>query len=333
MGDGDPVGLPGAPDLDRVPGTVSVWLGRLDGPPHLTRADQAPHAAASTMKVAVLAALYRGVDDGTVELAEPVEVRNTFASAVPGATYSCVRRHDSDEQVWRRLGEVAPLGWLARRMIVRSSNLATNLVLERIGLGAVAQVWRSVGAANSSTPRGISDDPATAAGLRNLVSAADLAALLRAITASARSEPQASPAARRPESPASARSEPQASPASPASTVDHPLVGAGSAEAMLEILGAQEMRDDLVAGLPPGTRVAVKNGWITGVRHAAGVVFPDDAPPFVLAVCTTTPWARNRPDDDACRLVAAITRSAWAARHDLATPARGACAPRPAASP
>jgi beta-lactamase class A len=102
---------------------------------------------------------------------------------------------------------------------------------------------------------------------------------------------------------------------------------------MLEILGDQELRDDLAAGLPVGTRVAVKNGWIMGVRHAAGVVFPDDAPPFVLAVCTSTPWARNRPDDDACGLVAAIAGAAWAARHDLATPVRAAPDLRPAASP
>jgi beta-lactamase class A len=109
---------------------------------------------------------------------------------------------------------------------------------------------------------------------------------------------------------------------------------------MLEILGDQELGDDFAAGLPPGTRMAMKNGWIMGIRHAAGVVFPDDAPPFVLAVCATTPWARNRTDDDACELIAAIARAAWSARHDLATPAhdvatpaREASAPRPAASP
>jgi beta-lactamase class A len=99
--------------------------------------------------------------------------------------------------------------------------------------------------------------------------------------------------------------------------VDGSLAAPASAAAMLDLLAAQELRGDLAAGLPPGTRVALKNGWIGGVRHAAGVVFPDDAPPFVLAVCATTPLARNRHDDEACQLVARIARAAWSARHEL----------------
>jgi beta-lactamase class A len=86
---------------------------------------------------------------------------------------------------------------------------------------------------------------------------------------------------------------------------------------MLDLLAAQELRDDLAAGLPPGTRVAHKNGWISGVRHAAGVLYPADAPPFTLCVCTSTPLAHNRHGDDACQLVARIAAAAWSARHEL----------------
>jgi beta-lactamase class A len=86
---------------------------------------------------------------------------------------------------------------------------------------------------------------------------------------------------------------------------------------MLATLLAQEINDDLAAGLPAGTRIAHKNGWVDGVRHGAGVIFPDDAPPFVLAVCLTTPLAVNDTDDDACRLLSNIAAAAWAARHAL----------------
>ncbi len=87
---------------------------------------------------------------------------------------------------------------------------------------------------------------------------------------------------------------------------------------MLATLFAQEHREDLAAGLPSGTRAAHKNGWVRGVRHAAGVIFPDDAPPFVLAVCATTPLAVNRPGDDACRLIRSVAAAAWKDRQDFA---------------
>jgi beta-lactamase class A len=66
-----------------------------------------------------------------------------------------------------------------------------------------------------------------------------------------------------------------------------------------------------------GTRAAVKNGWINGVRHSVGAVYPDDTEPFVLAVCLTTPLAVNQHGDEACQIVASIAAAAWADRHHL----------------
>jgi beta-lactamase class A len=86
---------------------------------------------------------------------------------------------------------------------------------------------------------------------------------------------------------------------------------------MMDTLLAQECTEDLAAGLPPGTRIAHKNGWVEGVRHGAGVIFPPDAPPYVLAVCATTPLAVNDTDDEACRLLSRIAAASWADRHAL----------------
>ena len=74
----------------------------------------------------------------------------------------------------------------------------------------------------------------------------------------------------------------------------------------------------LIAGLPPGTRIAHKNGWIPGVRHGAGVVFPDDAAPYTIVVCTSTSLAVNEHNDAACQLVARIAAASWADRTWLA---------------
>jgi len=260
------------PDLDAVPGLVSVWCGPIAGPPAYQRNAEATHYAASTMKVAVLAALYAGGHD----LDQEVAVHNEF-TGVTGATFGLKRRHDQDDEVWRRVGHTATPRWLAARMVTHSSNLATNLLLERVGLPAVDRSWRAVGARHSAVRRGLGDTAAADAGITNEVTAADLARLFGAI---ARGEL------------------------------------AGSDE-MLATLLDQRRTEDLAAGLPAGTRVAHKNGWVMGVRHGAGVVFPADAPPFVLAVCLTTPWALNRTDDKACQIVSRIAGAAWENRHDL----------------
>ncbi|WP_410810839.1 serine hydrolase [Micromonospora sp. 067-2] len=277
--------------LDTVPGTVSAYVGRLDASPTWTRHSDATHYAASTMKAAVLAALHRAAEAGTLDLDTPVPVVNEFDSAQPGAPrFSCAQHYDNDDAVWERVGGTAPLRWLADRMIVRSSNLATNLVIGYVGLPAVAEVWALAGARHSVTGRGIEDFAAREAGITNLVTAADLAALLGGL-------------------------------ATGVSTPGRLASPAGCA-AMLDVLLAQEHREDLAAGLPEGTRIAHKNGWVRGVRHGAGVVLPDDAPPYLIAVCTTTDLADGGPsgdevEDDACRLIAHISAQVWAARHQL----------------
>ncbi|MEH1128722.1 serine hydrolase [Micromonospora sp. CPCC 206061] len=289
-------------DLDAVPGTVSVCTGPLAGPPTYTRLPDATHYAASTMKAAVLAALYRS----DVNLDADVPVHNVFPSALSGS-YGCTREYDSDPAVWERLGGTAPLRWLATRMIVRSSNLATNIVLGHTGLPAVAKVWDQVGARHSVTVRGIEDAVARKAGIENLVTAADLAALVTAIAAGA------PPNAAGHSTPTSTAS---AGPDAPRHATDPPRSGEGglaspeACRAMLDVLLAQERREDLAAGLPPDTPIAHKNGWVPGVRHSAGVVFPDDAPPYAIAVCTTT----DLPDEEACALLARVSATAWAAR-------------------
>jgi beta-lactamase class A len=263
------------PELDSLvadgKGTISIWAGPVDGPAAYARDADATHYAASTMKAALLVALFRRVEAGELSLDDEIEIRNEFPSAWPDAgTFSIDVTDDNDEQVTDRLGQRVPIGWLAERMIVRSSNLATNLVISRVGIDPVNDVWRTVGARYAVTGRGIEDAAARANGVTNLVTAADLAALFSAIANGTAATP-------------------------------------GSCAAMMRILQAQEYREDLPAGLPPGTPVAAKNGWVTGVRHGAGVVLPPGEPPFTLAVCTTTLLG----EAEGAALVARIAAAAW----------------------
>jgi beta-lactamase class A len=59
-----------------------------------------------------------------------------------------------------------------------------------------------------------------------------------------------------------------------------------STDEMLAILGRQEFREMIPAGLPSGVRSANKTGNITRIAHDAAIVFPDDRAPYVLVVLT-----------------------------------------------
>ncbi|WP_117213722.1 serine hydrolase [Allorhizocola rhizosphaerae] len=260
------------PELDTFPGTASVWFGPLSGPARFATREHERHYAASTMKVGVMVAAWRAIGD----LDRPVFVHNEHPSVAPGnVVFGNDPDDDGDEEVWTRLGERVPLRWLIERMIVRSSNLATNLVLGELGwdFDAVNQVWRDAGAKHAHTDRGIEDTAGREAGFNNEVTAADLGALMGALAIGQLADQRA--------------------------TAD-----------MLDILCAQQWRDDLLAGLPAGTRAAVKNGWITGVRHSAAAIFPQDAPPYVLAVCTTGRLA----DEQACALLSRVAQASWVQR-------------------
>src|SRR5438034_5938692 len=84
-----------------VPGTVSIWCAPVGaGQPWYARNEHATHYAASTMKIAVLAAAHR-----TLDLDARVPVTDRFRSTAPGApSYRLDRAPDDDSAVWERLG-------------------------------------------------------------------------------------------------------------------------------------------------------------------------------------------------------------------------------------
>ena len=79
---------------------------------------------------------------------------------------------------------------------------------------------------------------------------------------------------------------------------------------MLVILGRQEFNEGIPAGVPSGTRVAHKTGWIGEVvYHDAGVVYPPHGGSYVLVVLT----GGIKEDSVAHNLVADVSRMVWEA--------------------
>lgn len=250
--------------------TVSIWCGPLGGPPVLTRDDDAGHYAASTVKLPLVIAAYRLAEAGALDLDDEVEIRNRFASRHDGSAFSIDVGEDEDPEPVRRIGGRADLRWLCRRAIVRSSNLATNLLLDRVGPDAVADTLAACGATETRMTRGIEDLAARSAGHDNRVSARDLAAVLRELAAGR-------------------------------------LVGPAATKEILDVLADQRIDEAIPSGLPAGVRVEHKTGSVDGIYHDAGIVRPDDAEPFVLAVCTTDAGTRA----EAAALIGRIAAAAW----------------------
>jgi beta-lactamase class A len=254
-------------------GTVSLWYGGPDGTAWYTRAAEEEHYAASTMKLPLLVAAYRREERGELDLDAEVPVHNRFASAADGSPFALEQAEDQDDETWAALGTSVPLRRLARHSIVRSGNLATNLLLERVGAGEVAEVVKAAGCSPATrVTRGIGDAVARECGLDNVVTAADLAVMMCAVASCTIAAPS-------------------------------------TCEAMEEVLAAQQHRDGVPAGLPPGTYTANKTGWVEGVAHDVALVRPQAAEPYVVAVCTTTDLSETAAN----ALVADLSRAVWTA--------------------
>ena len=247
--------------------TVSLSLATLDGASEVwIDADTRLHAA-STMKVPVLLELGRRVDQGQLTWEDTTAVRNTFRSIVDGSAYALTVADDSDSSLYAIEGQAVSYRHLAERMIVRSSNLATNILIDRLGAPETQATARALGADSIEVLRGVEDIKAYRQGLSNTTTARDLVVLMAALA--------------------------RGQAASPESTAE-----------MIRILEAQEFHDLIPTGLPEGTRVANKTGWITGIVHDAAIVYPDGCGAYVLVVLT-----RGYDHyEDAARIVGDLSR-------------------------
>lgn len=205
--------------------------------------------AASTMKVPVMMELFRRAGAGELSFRRPVRVANAFTSIADGGTYSLSAGDDSDTELYTHVGEEMPMDELVRRMITRSSNLATNILIADAQPARIAELMERIGARDMHVLRGVEDNAAFRAGMNNTTTAYALMRVMMAVRDSA-------------------------------------VVGPAAAREMQEILSRQEFRETIPAGVPAGTRVANKTGSITRIAHDAAIVYPPGRAPYVLVVMT-----------------------------------------------
>ena len=205
--------------------------------------------AASTMKLAVLLGVFRQIERGELTLDAPVHVRNRFTSIVNQEPFMLELGRDADPDVYGHLGRTLTVRELAYWMITKSSNLATNLLVEVVGIETIQRALDELEIDGVRILRGVEDQAAFDAGLNNEVTANGLLKILRLIA-------------------------------------DGKAYSKHSSDEMMNILLEQQYRGGIPAGLPKDTRVAHKTGNISTVHHDAGIVFVENRKPYVLVILT-----------------------------------------------
>jgi beta-lactamase class A len=196
-----------------------------------------PRVAASTIKLSLLLELLREAEAGNVDLSKEVTIQR---KDVVGGT------GDLQFQVGRTL----TLDELAHQMVLRSDNVAANLLVDTVGMASVNSNAATYGFPNSFFRRHMLDTAAQAAGVENMVSAEDLAGMVHGI-------------------------------------VRDELISPTVSEKAMGLLTERGSIDKSWLGLdlPRGVQLAHINGTLTGVRNDAGLIWGPDGTSFVLAVC------------------------------------------------
>ncbi len=258
---------------------VGVYYRDLATGDSLTVGSDVRFHAASTMKIPVMIQLFRDRDAGLLSLDDSITVTNTFHSIVDSSPYQLDVSDDSDSSLYKRAGagQRASIRELVELMETVSSNLATNLLIAKVDAKRANATAHALGADSILVLRGVEDGKAYRAGLNNTTTARDLGMLLAAIA-------------------------------------NGTAASARSCRDMLAILGRQHFNEGIPAGLPAGTRIYHKTGWIGQVvYHDAAFVEPP--PPgggrgYVLVVLT----GGIQKDDDAHALARDVSKLVFEAR-------------------
>jgi beta-lactamase class A len=186
--------------------------------------------------------------------------------------------------------ERSALDYDLRAMIGWSSNVATNMLVERFGASAAQAALRRAGAYRSTFPQGyrvgtaradVQEQPPLATG--RVTTARDLGRLLYVLHSCARG----------------------AAEGLRATGLDRKRCGYG-----LQLLLASELRGANVGLIRPyvarRTRVAQKNGWLSDARHTAAIVYGPRGPKIVVVLTYAPSLPQARASELGRRVVAVL---------------------------
>jgi len=224
--------------------------------------------AASTMKTPVMIEVFKQANEGKFSLNDSIIVKNEFRSIADSSFYSLNSSDDSEQELYKHIGEKRTINSLIYDMIIVSSNLATNIIIDLVNAKNVMLTMQKFGAKDIQVLRGVEDNKAFEKGLNNTTTAYDLMLLFDKM----------------------ARGK---------------AVSKKASESMIEILLNQKFNEIIPARLPRDVRVAHKTGFITGVHHDSGIVFLPDGKKYVL-VLLSKGWTDETKAIDAMAAVSEV---------------------------
>jgi beta-lactamase class A len=214
----------------------------------LINADESFHPA-STFKVHVMMEVFHQAEQGLLALEDCLPITNLFPSIADVSKFSLLEEDDSEKTLYPRIGEKESIFELTRLMIVRSSNLATNILMEKVGAKNVNDFIRVLGIPGVTVLRGVFDHPAIRLGMNNSATARGLTQTMKLIG-------------------------------------EGKVVSKQASEKMIEIMLGQEFNESIPALLPKSVKVAHKTGWTDDVYHDTGIVTPQSRKPYAISIMT-----------------------------------------------
>lgn len=148
---------------------VRLWLGRVDGREILAIDADVPVLAASTLKVLVLVEAHAQALEGTFHWSGNATMREEDRTGGSGSLQ------------YEKAGSTWTYPQLARRMILESDNVASNMLLRRMGMKNLNRRARALGMKLTRFERAFVDREARRAGLENRTTAREMGLLLRAL--------------------------------------------------------------------------------------------------------------------------------------------------------
>ena len=234
-------------ELSKQEGVFAVAFKDLSTGKELLINDTVTFHAASTMKTPVLVEVYNQAAEEKFSLSDSLILKNEFKSIVDGSLFSLDPTDDNETELYKHIGEKRTISFLLYQMIIVSSNLATNLIIELVDAKNVSASMQQLGAKDIHVLRGVEDGKAFAKGLNNTITAHGLMILFEKMAKGETVNPAAS-------------------------------------QSMIDILLDQKFNEIIPAGLPANVKVAHKTGSINGVQHDSGIVFLPDGKKYVLVL-------------------------------------------------
>ncbi len=234
-------------ELKKHNGTYAIAFKDLTTGDELSVNETASFHAASTMKTPVMIEVFRQAAQGKFALTDSILIKNEFKSIVDGSVYSLDSTQDSDHTLYRQIGQKRAIKDLVYEMIIVSSNLATNIIIDLVDAKMIMQTMRELGVSNMQVLRGVEDTKAFQKGLNNITNAHDLRLIFEKMATGK-------------------------------------IVNAESCQAMIRILLDQKFNEVIPGNLPEDVKVAHKTGSIVKVQHDSGIVFLPDGRKYVLVI-------------------------------------------------